>query len=126
MLLFLLCVFPWSLPRVGNGDSQRKDVTPGHPGDEGSNTGKTVRLTRKTFPSLLVLTSRIQGIQCRGDGNDCALLPPEWEVRWASLAIFFLDLELDDSGHWGRLEVFFFRLVSPAEGVSALALAHFS
>ena len=53
--VFLLCVFsPWSLPRVGNGDSKRKVVTPGHRVDAGSNTGKSVRLTRKTCPSLMV------------------------------------------------------------------------
>ena len=40
---------------------------------------------------------RIQGIQRRGDGKDCAPLPPkEWGLRWARLAIFFLDLELGE------------------------------
>ena len=40
---------------------------------------------------------QIQGIQRRGDGKDCALLPPkEWGVRWACLAIFFLDLGLGE------------------------------
>ena len=73
---------------------------------------------------------RIQGIQRRGDGKDCAPLPPkERGVRWACLAIFFLDLGLGDCLHreaWklpsegtglGDL-----RLVSPAEGISAMAL----
>ena len=54
-------------------------------------------------------------------------------MRWASLAIFFLDLGLGEVLPWGRLEPAFggnrrrgFRLVSPAEGVSALALTHFN
>ena len=52
-----------------------------------------------------LMTFRIQGIQRRGDGNDCAPLPPkEREVRWACLAIFFLALGLDDYLHWERLE----------------------
>ena len=53
-------------------------------------------------------------------------------VRWASLAIFFLALGLGDFLHLGtpgtclRSEQAygFFRLVSPAEGAGALALAH--
>ena len=60
------------------------------------------------------------------------LPPKEWEVRWASLAIFFLDLGLGEFCTWRRLEPafgenrlrFFAGLVSPAEGASALALAH--
>ena len=39
-------------PRVGNGSGKRQFVTPGHLLDEGSNTGKRVRLTRKTRPSV--------------------------------------------------------------------------
>ena len=55
-------------------------------------------------------------------------------MRRASLAIFFLDLELGDVFALGtpgtclRREKgrrVFVRLVSPAEGVSALALTHF-
>ena len=73
----------------------------------------------------------IQGIQRRGDGKDCAPLPPkEREVRWACLAIFFLASGLDEVCSWGRLEPAFGgnrrRLVSPAEGVGALALVHFN
>ena len=63
---------------------------------------------------------QIQGIQRRGDGNDCAPLPPkEWGVTWACLATFFLDLGLGEVCTWGRLEPAFggnkrwgFRLVS--------------
>ena len=41
---------PWSLPRVGNGVGKRHVIPPGHLLDEGSDTGKTVQLTRKTRP----------------------------------------------------------------------------
>ena len=79
---------------------------------------------------LMSFRIRIQGIQRRGDGKDCAPLPPkEWGVRWANLAIFFLALGLGEvcTGDTGNLlsegtGVEVFRLVSPAEGVSALAL----
>ena len=61
-----------------------------------------------------------------------SLPPMEWEVRSASLAIFFLDLGLGEVLHWGRLEpalggkgVGFFRQVSPAEGTGALAPVRF-
>ena len=82
----------------------------------------------------LLMSFRIQGIQRRGDGKDCAPLPPkEWGVRWASLAIFFLDLGLGEvcSGDaWNLLSkatgIGCFRLVSPAEGTSALALVRFN
>ena len=55
--------------------------------------GKRVRLTKKTRPGVFS--------HCNPDpvqsGKDCAPLPPkEWEVRPACLAIFFLDLGLDD------------------------------
>ena len=46
---------------------------------------------------LFLMSIRIQGTQRRGDGKDCAPLPPmEREVRWASLAIFFLALGLGE------------------------------
>ena len=47
--------------------------------------GKRVRLTSRPGETF-------------HDGKDCAppLPPKEWEVRWAYLAIFFLDLELGD------------------------------
>ena len=81
------------------------------------------------------LAFRTRGTQRQGDGKGCAPLPPkEWGVRQACLAIFFLDLELGEVFcTWGRLEPAFggkgrrafVRLVSPAEGVSALALTYF-
>ena len=49
---------------------------------------------------LFLMSIRILGIQRRGDGKDCASLPPK-EVRWASLAIFFLALGLGDYLHLG-------------------------
>ena len=50
----------------------------------------------------LLISFPIQGIQRRGDGKDCASLPPkEWGVRWASLVIFFLALGLGDFLHLG-------------------------
>ena len=53
----------------------------------------------------LLMSFRIQGIQRRGDGKDCAPLPSkEWGVRSASLAIFFLALGLGEVLHWERLE----------------------
>ena len=54
---------------------------------------------------LLFVFLRIRNIQRRDDGKDCAPLPSkEREVRWACLAIFFLDLGLGDCLHRGRLE----------------------
>ena len=66
--------FPnWSLPPVGNGRVRSLGVATGHSVGEGGS------------------------IQRRGDGKDCALLPPkEWGVSPACLAIFFLDLELGE------------------------------
>ena len=78
---------------------------------------------------------RTRGTQLQGDGKDCAPLPPmEWGVRPACLVIFFLDLELGEGfalrDAWnlsseGKGVGSFVRLVSPAEGVGALALTHF-
>ena len=46
---------------------------------------------------LRQLTFRTRVTQRQGDGKDCAPLPPkEWGVRPASLATFFLDLELGE------------------------------
>ena len=54
-------------------------------------------LPRRHVQVHLLRSFRIQGTQRRGDGNDCASLPPkEWEVRWTSLAILFLDLGLGE------------------------------
>ena len=41
---------PWSLPRVGPGNGKRCGITPGHSSDTGGNSGKRVRLTKKTRP----------------------------------------------------------------------------
>ena len=69
---------PWSSPRVGNGVGKRHVIPPGHLLDEGSNTGKTVQPARKTRPGAFSHVIPDQSIQRRGDGKDCAPLPP-WE-----------------------------------------------
>ena len=91
-------------------------------------------LPRRLVQAHLLMSIRIQGTQRRGDGKDCApLLPKERRVRWACLAIFFLALGLGEvcTGDAWNLPsegtgVVGFRLVSPAEGTSALALVHFN
>ena len=129
--LFTMRFHPWSVPRLGNGGGKRQFVTPGHQPDEGSNAGKRVRLTRKTRPGAS--SFRTQGIQCRGDGKDCA--PPSsvgvggevasqsfsspwgW-VRFAPGDAW--NLPSEGTGGWG------FRLVSSAEEAGALAPAQFN
>ena len=83
--------------------------------------GKESGLPGRHVQVYLLMSFRILGIQRRGDGKDCAPLPPEWGVRWAGLAIFFL------GGACLRREQAkgFCWLVSPTEGASALAPAHF-
>ena len=90
-------------------------------------------LPRRHVQEYLLRAIRIQGIQRRGDGKDCALPPKEREVRWECLAIFFLALGLGEVGTkdaWNLPSegtgVVGFRLVSPAEGTSALALVHYN
>ena len=47
---------------------------------------------------LFLMSFRILGTQRRGEGKDCAPLPPkERGARWACLAIFFLALGLGDN-----------------------------
>ena len=80
-------------------------------------------LPRRHVQVYLHTAIQIQGIQGRGDGKDCALLPPkEWGVRWACFAIFFLALGLGEVCTGDALPsegtgVGGFRLVSPALGV---------
>ena len=116
---------PWSLLRVGNGDSKRKSVTPGHLRDEGSDAGGRVRLTRKIRPGASSHVFPDPGHPTPRRWKRLRLLPPKkWGVRWACLAIFFLALGLDEvciGDAWnlpseGTGVGFFFRLVSPAEG----------
>ena len=89
---------PWSLPNVGYGVGKSHVITPGHLPDAGGNGGTGVRLTRKD--SSRRSSSHHSGSRAsnaQGDGKDCAPLPPkEREVRWACLAIFFLDLGLGE------------------------------
>ena len=95
------------------------------------NFGKRVRLTRKTRPGAFSFVHPDPGHPTpRRRKSFLHPLPPkEWGARWASLAVFFLALGLDEVCNQGCLEPAFggnrrreFRLVSPAEGVSALAL----
>ena len=63
---------------------------------------KRFGLPERHVQVLFLITIRILGIQHRGDGKDCAPLPPkERGVSWASLAIFFLALGLGDLLHLG-------------------------
>ena len=64
--LFTMRFPPWSVPRVGNGSGKRQSIFPGHLLGES------------------------------GPGVYSHIIPPEWGVRWASLAIFFLDLGLGE------------------------------
>ena len=94
--LFTMHFAPWSLFRVGNGCGKRQFITHNPLTEAGGNMGKRVRLTKKTRPGVF-FTWQSGSIQRRGDGNDCAPLPPkEWGVRWACFAIFFLALGLGE------------------------------
>ena len=84
---------PWSLPRVGNWGGKRQSITPGHLLGESGQVGKRVRLTRKTRPGVsshIILDP--EHPTPRRWKRSRPLPPKEWEVRWASLAIFFLAL----------------------------------
>ena len=88
---------PWSFLRVGYGSGKRQSVTPGHLLDEGSNMCESFRLTRKTRP----------GASSHDILDPGHPTPRRWKrlrspfseregVRWACLAIFFLDLGLGE------------------------------
>ena len=69
--LFATLFTPWSLPRVGNG------------GGQGSLLLLVILLIQvviwENVQVYLLMSFRILGIQRRGDGKDCAPLPPkEW------------------------------------------------
>ena len=86
---------------VGDGGGKRRFITPDLP--ETGNMGKRVRLTRKTR----------SGVSCHSIPDQGHPTPRRWkrlrspssegvgEVRWASLAIFFLDLGLGEDCTWG-------------------------
>ena len=123
-----------SLPRVGNDGGIRCNVTPGHLSDDRSNVVKRVRLTRKTRPSASSHVIPDPGHPTPRRWKRLRLLPPkEWGVRWACLAIFFLDLGLGEvctGDAWNvpseGTGVVACRLVSPAEGTGALAPVRFN
>ena len=129
---------PWSLPRVGSGVGKGYSVTTDHLPDISGTVGKRVRLTKKTRPSASshVIPDPDPGHSTprRWKRLRSPLPPKERGERWACLAIFFLALGLGDfapGDAWnlpseGTGVGFFCRLVSPAEGVSALALTHFN
>ena len=96
-------------------------------------SGKRVRLTKKTRPGI---ASHVNPDPDPGHSTPRRwkrlrppFLPRSGGVRWACLAIFFLASGLGDfapGDAWNLLSEgkgvgFFVRLVSPAEGVSALA-----
>ena len=72
--LFSKRFHPWSLPSIGYGSGEQRYFPPGHPLDEGSDTGKRVWLTRKTRPGASYHVIPDPGHPIRGDGKDCA--PP--------------------------------------------------
>ena len=125
-----------SLPPVGNGRIRSLGVATGHSLDEGSNVVKRVRLTRKTHVGVSSVYNPDQGHSTPRRWKRLRPLSlKEWGVRPACLAIFFLELEWGEAfapgDAWnlpseGRGVGSFVRLVSPAEGVSALALTHFN
>ena len=103
------------------------------PGDAGSNMGERVQLTKKTRPRVSSMIIADPGHPTPRRWKRLRPLPPkERGVRWACLTIFFIALGLvifcmgdawnlpsEGTGVGG------FRLVSPAEGTSALALVRF-
>ena len=103
--LFTMRFSPWSLPRVGIGGGKRQFITPGHLLDVGGNVGKWVRLTRKTRPSVSSHGIPDPEHPTPRRWKRLRPLPPkEWGLRWACLAIFFLDLWFGEVLLWGRLE----------------------
>ena len=125
---------PCSLPKVRNVSCRRQSVAPVHLLDDGSNSGRRVRLTRKTRPVALAFHNpdpghstprrwkRLRAPSSEGEGSAVACL-----------AIFFIALRLGEvcTGDAWNLPsegtgVGFFRLLSPAEETCALALVHFN
>ena len=85
---------------------KRQSIAPGHLLDESGQVGKRVRLTRKTRPGASSHVRPDPGHPTPRRWKRLRSLPPpkEWGVRWASLAIFFLDLGLGEVLLWERLE----------------------
>ena len=64
---------------------------------EGGNVAERIRLTKKTQGSVTPVSIPDQGHSTSRRWKRLRPLPPkEWGVRLASLAIFFLDLELGE------------------------------
>ena len=88
--------FPtWSLPPVGQGRIRRLEVATDH--TVGGDRVKRVRLTRKTQGSVIPVIIPDQGHSTPRRWKRLRLPSSEGDgVRWACLAIFFLDLGLGD------------------------------
>ena len=103
--VFTMRLLPWSLPRVGDGGGKRQFILLVISRMLVVLWEKGSGLPGRHVQVLFLMTIRILGFQRRGDGKDCAPLPPkEWGVRWACLAIFFFALGLGNFCTWGRLE----------------------
>ena len=76
---------------------ERLGVCTDHLDGEGGNIAKRVRLTKKTHGSVQLVSIPDPGHSTSRRWKRLRPLPPkEWEVRPASLAIFFLELELGE------------------------------
>ena len=77
-----------------NGGGTRLLITTGHHLDEGSDRSKRVRNTRKTLPSVSSLSFPDPGHPTprRWKRLRTPFLRRSGGVRWACLAIFFVDL----------------------------------
>ena len=100
--------FPtWALPPAGNDRIKGFAVATSNLVGDGSNGVKRVRLTRKTPRKCSTGWHSGPGaLNFKAMEKIAPPFPPkEWGVRSASLAIFFLELELGEvSLLWGRLE----------------------
>ena len=131
--LFTMSFPLWSLPKVGNGGGKWQAIAPGNPFDAGSNVGKRVRLTRKTRPgvsSMIIpdpghptprrwkrLRRPSSGVGGEGGRASQSFSSPGGWMRFATGDAW--NLLSEETG-------VSFRLVSPAEGVGALAPDHFN
>ena len=124
--------YPRSLPWVGNGGGKRQLVTPGHQPDGGSNVGKRVCLTKKTRPAASSPVIPDPGHPTPRRWKN--LRPPSSVGVGGEAGVprnLFPRLGLGEfcAGDAWNLPsegtgVGVLRLVSPAEGTSALALVH--
>ena len=113
---------------------KRQFVTPGQLLDEGGHAGKRVRLTRKTCPGVSSHNisdpghptprswKRLRSLSSEGERGEVGWRASQsFSSTWGWVIFCFGDAWNLPSEGTG---VGFFRLVGPAEGVSALALTH--